>query len=443
LKRVLIIKNLLERRIAMNKSRWFLALVMLILSFTLAVPALAKSTVSFHSWMAAEVTSGGISVLQEAEKKFEEMNPDIDIETVPLPYEETPDQLAIMIAAGNPPDITTVDVIWLEQLAAMGGLEPLSAYFSEDLLKDLFPSSVDLGKAQGDQYALVWNDNPNLLCYNRVLLEKAGFNPDQPPSTMDDFNQAIAAISGLGEDILGIELNMSKDSFSADYLHPWLWNFGAEVFNPDGEIILNNAAGVEAVEWVNSLVKNKYMDPGLGIREIRVIFAQEKLGFMLEGPWIRGILRGLNPRQEEFDKDWALAPIPKGSAIPNDVPYGYSNPSSHMLVLSKDSKNKEAAWKYMEFLISDPEITKTYYQDTGLMPTRISLLNDPIYKDDPFVRQVLNQTEYMKKPLGWGPRWGRVGEIAMAAVQEVVLMGRDVQSALDEAVRQIDIELSM
>jgi carbamoylphosphate synthase large subunit len=49
----------------------------------------------------------------------------------------------------------------------------------------------------------------------------------------------------------------------------------------------------------------------------------------------------------------------------------------------------------------------------------------------------------MKKPLGWGPRWGRVGEIAMAAVQEVVLMGRDVQSALDEAVRQIDIELSM
>ena len=80
----------------MNKSRWFLALVMLILSFTLAVPALAKSTVSFHSWMAAEVTSGGISVLQEAEKKFEEMNPDIDIETVPLPYEETPDQLAIM-----------------------------------------------------------------------------------------------------------------------------------------------------------------------------------------------------------------------------------------------------------------------------------------------------------------------------------------------------------
>jgi len=428
----------------MNKSQWILVIMVLfMLTFALSIPVLAKSTVSFYSWMAAEVTSGGISVLQEAEKKFEEMHPDIDVETVPLPYEETPDQLAIMIAAGNPPDITTVDVIWLEQLAAMGGLEPLSGYFSEELLKDLFPSSIDLGKARGDQYALVWNDNPNLLCYNRVLLEKAGFNPDQPPSTMDDFNQAIAAISGLGEDILGIELNMSKDSFSADYLHPWLWNFGAEVFNPEGEVILNNAAGVETVEWVNSLVKNKYMDPGLGIREIRVIFAQEKLGFMLEGPWIRGILRGLNPRQEEFDKDWALTPIPKGPAIPDNVPYGYSNPSSHMLVLSKDSKNKEAAWKYMEFLISDPIITKSYYQDTGLMPTRISLLNDPIYKDDPFVRQVLNQTEYMKKPLGWGPRWGRVGEIVMAAVQEVVLMGRDVQNALDEAVRQINIELSM
>ena len=272
----------------MNKNRWILVTALFILSFTLAVPALAKSTVSFHSWMAAEVTSGGISVLQEAEKKFEEMNPDIDIETVPLPYEETPDQLAIMIAAGNPPDITTVDVIWLEQLAAMGGLEPLSGYFSEELLKDLFPSSINLGKAQGDQYALVWNDNPNLLCYNRVLLEKAGFNPDQPPPTMDEFNQAIAAVSGLGGDILGIELNMSKDSFSADYLHPWLWNFGAEVFNPDRKIILNNAAGVEAVEWVNSLVKNKYMDPGLASGKFELFLPRKSLALCWKDPGFEG-----------------------------------------------------------------------------------------------------------------------------------------------------------
>jgi ABC-type glycerol-3-phosphate transport system substrate-binding protein len=137
-----------------NRLLIVVVIVMMVV-FSLSALSTAQTKVSFYSWMAAEVTSGGISVLQEAERKFEEMHPDIDIETVPLPYEETPDQLAIMIAAGNPPDITTVDVIWLEQLAAMGGLEPLSGYFSEELLQDLFPSSLDLGRAQDELRSMV------------------------------------------------------------------------------------------------------------------------------------------------------------------------------------------------------------------------------------------------------------------------------------------------
>jgi len=51
----------------------------------------AKVKISFYSWMAAEMTSGGVSVLQEAEKKFERLNPEVDVDTAPLPYKKTQD----------------------------------------------------------------------------------------------------------------------------------------------------------------------------------------------------------------------------------------------------------------------------------------------------------------------------------------------------------------
>lgn len=104
--------------------------------------------------MAAEMTSGGVGVLQEAEKKFERLNPGVDVETVPLPYEETQDQLTLMTAAGNPPDITTVDVVWLASLVFMGGLEPLDKFMTPELKSAMIPAAYSDGLLNGKLYAL-------------------------------------------------------------------------------------------------------------------------------------------------------------------------------------------------------------------------------------------------------------------------------------------------
>ncbi len=414
----------------------FSLLLPLVAIASAAPPAQEKITISFHNWMSAEKTSGGISVLLAAEEKYEKLHPEIDLDVVPLPYEETMSQLTIMTAAGEQPDITLIDVGWLRAVAAMGGIEPLNDYIPEELKDDLLPATWGEVTLEDTIWALPWNQNPNNLLYNKNLMEQAGLDPDQPPATMDELNAAIEAISGLGDDIYGIALDTSKWFLAADYLHPWLWNFGGTFLDEEGKPAFNNEAGVEMVTWLKGLVDEGYMQSGLGIRDLRVLFAQEKVGFIIEGPWIKGILQGESGRGEEFDAVWDATFIPTGPGTA-DSEHGFCNPSSHILVLSNKSEHKKEAVEFMEFLISDQEIVDDYMANTGLMPARQSLLTDE-YRQDPKVGPFVAQMEYTRIPSGWGPKWDAVSEVYMAAIQKILIEDADIQDTLDEAVDEIE-----
>lgn len=401
-----------------------------------APPEQEKIVISFHNWMSAEKTSGGISVLEAAEKKYEKLHPEIELDVVPLPYEETMSQLTVMTAAGKQPDVTLIDVGWLRAVAAMGGIEPLNDYISEELKNDLLPATwaeVTLGDTI---WALPWNQNPNNIVYNRNLMKQAGLDPDKPPKNMDELNEAIAAISALGEDIYGIALDTSKWFLAADYLHPWLWNFGGKFLDENGKPAFNNEAGVEMVKWLKGLVDKGYMKAGLNIRDLRVLFAQEKVGFIVEGPWIKGILQGESGRGEEFDAVWDATFIPTGPGTAEHE-HGFCNPSSHILVLSNKSPHKKEAFAFMEFLISDKEIVDDYMANTGLMPVRQSLLTDE-YRKDPKVGPFVAQMEYTRVPEGWGPKWDAAAETYMAAIQKILVEDADIQKTLDEAAEEIE-----
>lgn len=392
--------------------------------------SLAKVKISFYSWMAAEMTSGGVGVLQDAEKKFERLNPGVDVDVVPLPYEETQDQLTLMTAAGNPPDITTIDVVWLAPLVYMGGLEPLDKYMTPELKNGMIPAAYNDGLLKGKLYALCWNPNPNYLVYNKDLLKKAGI--EKPATNMRELEQQMAAISALGPDIYGFAIQSSMDTLSADYFHTWLWAFGGEIVDEEGNVIVDQKGAVDAVKWFKKVMDNGWSPKGQYIREIRILFSQRKAGFMLEGPWIAGILRGLGMKDEE----WGVATIP-GSPVVGEI--GYCQPAHHMLVMSKQCKNKDWAWKFMEFIISDPEITKTYFLNTGLTPVIKDLYVDEVYAV-PLVQVAFEQMKAMKKPNVWSsPRYAEAERFFMVALQKVMLEGADPQKALSECAQNLKV----
>lgn len=396
--------------------------------------------IDFHSWMAAELEAGGVEILHEAKAIYEKENPHVTINIVPLPYEETLSQFVVMSAAQNAPDITLVDVAWLPGLVAMGEIKALDEYFEPDVLEEFFPATLGEVTVKDQIFAFPWNPGPNAVVYNKTLMRKAGMDPEAYPTNFDGLNEAIAKISALGPDIQGVALNMTLETLCADYMHPWMWGFGGEILDDQGNVIVDQEAMVETLKWVKSLVDNKYMDAGLWIREIRILFATEKVGFMLEGPWIKGILDGTSPKGEAFREEWASAPMPAGPAITG--PIGPTHPSSHVMVMSKQTKHPEEVYRFMKFIATDPRITRPWLRNTGLLPVAKSQLNEWEELKDPYSQAFIKQMMYTRIPNAWGPHWGTIGKDFMIAVQEVVMEGAEVQAALTKLKGKIERTLA-
>jgi len=114
-----------------------------------------------------------------------------------------------------------------------------------------------------------------------------------------------------------------------------------------------------------------------------------------------------------------------GSPVTGNM--GYTTPGHHMLVLSKQCKHTEEAWKFMKFIISDPEVTQNYFLSTGLMPVLSYLYVDETYNDR-IVRVSFEQMKRMKKPNSWSsPRYAEIERFFMVAAQKIMLKGADPQ----------------
>src|SRR5690606_21166625 len=99
--------------------------------------------------------------------------------------------------------------------------------------------------------------------------------------------------------------------------------------------------------YVELVTKHNAAPPGymeVASAQAHTLFAQEKGAMLISGPWARGILANENP-----DLNWGVFRIPgpepgKWGAVVGGWQFG----------IWKASKNKEAAWRFIEF-IARPE----------------------------------------------------------------------------------------
>src|SRR5687767_4776011 len=71
-----------------------------------------SGTVSF--WHAYSADSPEVQTLEDVLiPRFEELHPDVDVESVPVPYDELHQKLVTAVAGGQLPDLVRSDIIWV------------------------------------------------------------------------------------------------------------------------------------------------------------------------------------------------------------------------------------------------------------------------------------------------------------------------------------------
>ena len=293
---------------------------------------------------------------------FESKNPNIKVNLEAIPIDSYDHQIITECAAGNCPDVSIAIGNDIALLSEAHLTVDLSTY-AKDLIPTFADGPVKAAQYNGKQYALPWAAADVVLIYNRDIMTKVGLDPTKPPTSinemMADIVQAQAKIPG----VVGLGIDTSARTISLDFQLPFLSAFGAIPIQ-DGKPKANTPQMAAYLDWIRLIMGKHYSLPGKNLGGFRALDAQGNVLFAEDGPWFKAVLQSQNKQtDEQLYATWGFTAIP-GSPAPG-VNDGVTHApatigADHQLVMMAPSKNKDAAWKLIEYLTSDPVAIAQY-----------------------------------------------------------------------------------
>jgi ABC-type glycerol-3-phosphate transport system substrate-binding protein len=398
----------------MKRLAWILLLALLAGGGLLFAGAKPEEVVKlqFASWMVAEA-SGGEVWIPERVAAWEKSHPNVKVEIIPVAWEDTPTKYTLQIQGGTAPDVFTIESLWLGKFAKMPkATVDLKKYMDTAFTSQLVPAYKG-GEMDGKMAGLVWNPNPWVLVFNKDLAARAGV--DGAPKIAAEVYAQAEAIQKLGA--FGLGLQLSIDEYAADTFHILSWPDGGDILDAQLKPAASSAGMAKTVKNVKSLVDRGVVPFGEEVRNLRTLFAKDRVGFFFEGPWIAGVLDG-----EGMARDaWEVSPWP-----------GDVQPASHILCMTEQSKHKDLAWDLMKFIVTDETTTKEYFKRTGLLPLIQAQYADPQYGSR-YVKTFLSAMSRMKNPNVWASQKKFEIETAfMEGIQKILLGQGQVEATLKE-----------
>jgi ABC-type glycerol-3-phosphate transport system substrate-binding protein len=398
----------------MKRLTWIVLLILPVCGGLLFAGGEAEQGIKlqFASWMVAEA-SGGEVWIPERITAWEQSHPNVKVEVIPVAWEDTPTKYTLQIQGGTAPDVFTIESLWLGKFAKMPkATADLKKYMDSAFTSQLVPAYKG-GEMDGKMAGLVWNPNPWVLVFNKALAARAGV--DGAPKTAAEVYAQAQAIKKTGPFGLGIQLSI--DEYAADTFHILTWPDGGDLLDAKMKPAASTPGTVKTVKLVKSLVDQGVLPFGEEVRNLRTLFAQDRIGFFFEGPWIAGVLDG-----EGMSRDaWQVSPWP-----------GDVQPASHILCLTEQSKHKDLAWDLMKFIVTDETTTKEYFKRTGLLPLVAKQYEDPQY-DSRYVKSFLTAMSRMRNPNVWASQKKFEIETAfMEGLQKILLNQGAVEATLQE-----------
>lgn len=271
------------------------------------------------------------------------------------------DKVNAALTSNDLPDILFVDGPNIANYAANNVILPIDNLFSEADLSDFVDSVKVQGTYGGKLYAIGATESSVALFYNKDMTDEAGI---EFPSTIEDsltwseYKEIARKLTT--DDVVGTNIIIDKGEGIPYALEPFWISNGTDFVSEDGTIAngyINSEKGIEAAEFLNSLIQEGYAN----IDPIQREFHSGKAATMLGGSWEIATL------ENEFPNlNWGVTYYPVADT--NGIPV--SPTGDWAACITKDA-NIDAAGKVIQFLMNSENVT-SYAKAIAKMPTRIS-----------------------------------------------------------------------
>jgi multiple sugar transport system substrate-binding protein len=358
--------------------------------------------------------------LGDFSKKFTEKYPDVKIDVTAIPWDAAHDKIATAIAAKETPDVSMIGTTWMGEFASTGGLDQTPDVVDKSTFFDGAWGSTVVGDVS---YGVPWYVETRVIYLDTALAQQAGVSPT--PATWEDLTATAKGLQGAGAQ-WGINLQPGQTGAWQTFL-PFAWQAGANLMSDDGKLTLDTPEMVKALTYYQSFFTDKVAPTELPEGTLEPDFVAGKIGSFVSGPWHIGILKDTGG-DDEMSKV-TLAPMPADVKPASFI--GGSN-----LAVFKDTKNRDAAWAFVQWL-SDPQTQADWYTATSDLPavqsawTLGSLASDPALKV--FGDQMKNGVAAPAIPT-----WEQIASVIDTELEKVCKTGEDPAQAAKNIQQQAD-----
>lgn len=359
--------------------------VIAVLACGMAASVIAEPTIVRYSRWAGGAEETAFKNLVEKFNSTVGAQKNVKVVFEPLPWSAYWDKLKTTVLAGDAPD-----VISLSNAGENGSYLTRGVFLNLSKMPDA--AAVIGGLAKPAVQSLTVNKNVlgvpvglgvRAMVYNKKLLKEAGIpNPDPvKPMTWEYFLEISKKLSKKGAD--GKYTQYTGLFSMTEFTDSIVAEMGGKILddrNHPTKVMVNNAAGIAALKFVQDLHKNNVLPPDTG--EWQTAFgtpdnavATGKTAFMLSGPWGFDNFKSADSVVKVEDVGTCPFPVFKGKENLRAT-RGYING----LAIYRKSKVSAAAWEFVKWMVGKEgqlEFTKT-----GDLPANISALAEAQSKAD-------------------------------------------------------------
>jgi len=341
-----------------------------------------------------------------------------------------------LLAGTDDVDLVFFPSTYVAQFAEADTLESLDKYLEDSSITD--ESTLDFDdflvtySYKDDLYAIPTDVSAHFLFYREDLI------PD-PPQTWDEvleiaskFTQKYNADSPT---VWGASFDALAPEEGPKIFYTMMWSYGGYIIDETGKVGINSEGAVRAMRNWQKMISEGLISPetnNWGFTE--VLEALTSSSVAMGSPfWNAAYDPILNSGTPQADTvKITLAPGVKqsdGSIYRTPFQHGWT------LIMNKASKNKEAAWKFLQWATGKEG--GTVHAKHGGTPARKSILSDPQFKDSRPDFELMLKTLEIAKAEPQVVFYDEMHEAVNVAIARVLSEGWDAQKALDEAAKTI------
>ncbi|WP_430790560.1 ABC transporter substrate-binding protein [Virgibacillus flavescens] len=316
------------------------------------------------------------------------------------------------------PDVMIMHGDQIFTYSEKGVLKKLNDIVGDEISKEQYhEKGIEGATVDGELYGFPLDIHPLMLYWNKDMFKAAGLDPNQPPTTRDEFIEYAQKLT-------------DKDKNQWGYVVPTLWpqqfifptivaQNGGELYK-DGKVNFTAEPVAEALQFERDLIKKYNVSPENVQQDGEVtLFLQGKNAMQLNGPWML-------KQWQDAGINFGVAPVPQLGTEQQAV---FAN--SHNFVIPEKTKEGKVAG-ITDFIkyVGDNGMA---WAESGQAPASKAVFESKEFQE---VNKQSPQVAKQFDSVVFSPdveNWGLATDPLMEAINLALLGEKEPKAALEEA----------